>query len=142
MSPPSRPQTVVGAVVVADGRVLAARRTRPPELAGHWEFPGGKVEPDEDPAVALRREIAEELDLAVTVGVELAGPDGAWPISSAYELRLFVTAVADDRRPTAGADHDQLRWLGPAELDSVAWLPADRQALGAVAAYIAELTQR
>ena len=130
---------MVGAVIIDRGRVLAARRTRPPGLAGSWEFPGGKVEPGEDPAAALQREIAEELDLMITIGTELPGPAGGWPISPAYVLRLFVAAVSGDREATAGPDHDQLRWLAPAELESVAWLPADRQALGAVAAYVATL---
>ena len=52
---------VVGAAIVRDGRVLAARRTTPPEPAGRWELPGGKVEPGETAAAALVREIGEEL---------------------------------------------------------------------------------
>ena len=52
---------VVGAAVVRDGRVLACRRTTPPEAAGRWEFPGGKVEPGESPDAALVRELHEEL---------------------------------------------------------------------------------
>ena len=130
---------MVGAVIIDRGRVLAARRTRPLSLAGRWEFPGGKVEPGEDPTAALQREIAEELDLSITVGVELPGPGDGWPISPAYVLRLFSCTVSGDRAATAGPDHDQFRWLGPTELDSVTWLPADRQALSAVAAYLATL---
>ena len=52
---------VVGAAVVRHGRVLATRRTNPPEAAGRWEFPGGKVEPGEDAEDAVVREIREEL---------------------------------------------------------------------------------
>ncbi|WP_194384805.1 NUDIX domain-containing protein [Microbacterium luteum] len=52
---------VVGAVIVRDGLILAARRTRPADLAGQWEFPGGKVEDGEDLPTALAREIREEL---------------------------------------------------------------------------------
>src|SRR5699024_83230 len=48
---------VVGAVITKGGRVLAARRTYPAGLAGYWEFPGGKVEADERPDAALKREI-------------------------------------------------------------------------------------
>ena len=140
MHPAAQPQTVVGAVIVDRGRVLAARRTRPASLAGGWEFPGGKVEPGEDPTAALVREIAEELDVVITVGAELPGPDDGWPISPTYVLRLFVAAVDGDRIARAGADHDQLRWLAPAELESVPWLAADHQALGPVAAYLVTLT--
>ena len=121
---------MVGAVLVDRGRVLAARRTRPTALAGQWEFPGGKVEPGEDPSAALVREIAEELNLAITVGPELSG--APWPISSAYELRLFLAALADTGEPRPGPDHDQISWLAPDLLRSVRWLPADEQALDAV----------
>jgi 8-oxo-dGTP diphosphatase len=136
------PQTVVGAVIIDRGNVLAARRTKPASLAGSWEFPGGKVEPGEDPTAALEREIAEELGVGITVGDELPGPDGGWPISSAYMLRLFFAAVDVDGAAEAGPDHDQLRWLAPAELESVPWLAADRQALGTVTAYLARLPRQ
>ena len=58
---------VVGAAIVRDGRVLAARRTAPPEAAGRWELPGGKVESGETPDAALVREVAEELGCTVAV---------------------------------------------------------------------------
>ncbi len=122
-------RTVVGAVIISDGRVLAARRTRPEALAGLWEFPGGKVEPGEDPRVALAREIEEELSATIAVLDEVG--DAPWAISDEYELRLFVTSVSSgELRP--GADHDELRWLAPADLESVDWLPSDRTAIEAV----------
>ena len=62
------------ASIVEDGRVLAARRTGPPELAGQWELPGGKVDPGETEADALARELAEELGIEVAVG-ERVGAD-------------------------------------------------------------------
>ena len=82
---------VVGAAIVRRGRVLATRRTHPPEASGLWEFPGGKVEPGERPENALVREIREELGCGIPVPHE----------------------------------HDALRWLGPDELEDVAWLRAD-----------------
>ncbi|RLV50056.1 (deoxy)nucleoside triphosphate pyrophosphohydrolase [Nocardioides mangrovicus] len=127
---------VVGAVLVDSlerpTRVLAARRTRPAELAGRWEFPGGKVEAGETPPQALARELGEELAIEVAVGSELAAPDGnAWPISGAYELRLFYAVVVAGT-PTPGESHDQVRWLSYDQLDSVSWLESDRAALGLV----------
>ena len=123
--------TVVGAIVVHDGRVLAARRSRPPELAGRWEFPGGKVEPDEDVRGALVREVREELGAVIAVGEELSGGGVAWPISAELELRLFLaTVVEGELQP--GPDHDALRWVDPDEVAAVDWLPSDRLALPAL----------
>jgi 8-oxo-dGTP diphosphatase len=125
------PQEVVGAVIVADGRVLAARRTRPADLAGYWEFPGGKVEAGEDPRVALVREIAEELGSRIEVLYEIGV--APWVISEKYVLRLFMSTLSHGE-PRPGSDHDELRWLTSAEIESVDWLAADRLALAEVRA--------
>jgi 8-oxo-dGTP diphosphatase len=124
---------VVGAALVRDGRVLAARRSRPARLAGGWECPGGKVEPGESDAAALARELREELVVEVAVGARLgAAEDGS------IRLTLYAaTLAAGEPRPIA--DHDELRWLGPDELPSVAWLPIDAELLPAVAALLRAL---
>lgn len=115
---------VVAAAIVRDGRVLAARRTRPAELAGRWEFPGGKVEPGETDAAALVRECREELGVRVRV-LHRVGPEIAMP--SGASLRCYhATLKGGSAEPRPGADHDALRWLGVEELHDVAWLPADR----------------
>ena len=112
---------VVGAVIIRDGRVLAARRTSPGSHAGRWEFPGGKVEPDETMATALAREIDEELGCAI----EIVG----WlPLSVPVRPDVVLTlaqARLVDGEPVAGPDHDALRWLAADALDDVAWLDAD-----------------
>ena len=111
---------VVGAAVLRHGRVLAARRTHPPEASGLWELPGGKVEPGEDPEVAIVREIREELGCEVRVTGRLAGEQ---PIGERYALRvLVVEVVTGDPVPH---EHDAVRWLGPEELDEVRWLTPD-----------------
>ncbi|MHC1559871.1 NUDIX domain-containing protein [Actinomycetospora sp. C-140] len=119
---------VVGAAVVRDGRVLAARRTRPAAAAGRWELPGGAVEPGEDEATALARELREELALA-DVGVgERLGPEVALPGEKVLRIRVCRT----DAEPTA-LEHDALRWVGPDELDGLDWLDTDREVLPALA---------
>ncbi|MCW2796268.1 (deoxy)nucleoside triphosphate pyrophosphohydrolase [Nocardioides sp.] len=112
--------TVVGAAILRDGRVLAARRTSPPELAGRWEFPGGKVEPGESPTAALERELREELGCAVRVTGWLAGTT---PIGTTHELSVATVALLDGE--PAPTEHDVVRWLGADELDDVDWLEPD-----------------
>jgi len=111
---------VVGGALVRDGRVLASRRTEPPRLAGLWEFPGGKVEPGEDDATALVRELREELRVEVVVGARL-GED--LPIGPTAVLRVYVCALVSGE--PALVDHDEHRWLGADELLDVPWIPVD-----------------
>lgn len=122
----------------APTRLLGARRTSPSELAGLWEFPGGKVELGELPVAALRRELREELGIEVIVGDELA-PGAAtgrpreegvsWPAMNGHRMRVWLAAV-ERGSPRPLADHDELRWLDLADLESVPWLPADLPILG------------
>ncbi len=124
---------VVGAALVRDGRVLAARRTAPAAAAGRWEFPGGKVEPGETPDAALVREVAEELGVTIEVRRWLAG---SAPIGASYELTVAVTSVVDGE-PTP-VEHDLVRWLAADELDDVDWLEPDRPFLAELRRSLAE----
>src|SRR5690554_2903914 len=110
----TRTLVVAGAVVDrldAPTMLLAARRAKPVSLAGRWEFPGGKVEPGEEPEAGLRRELHEELGVDVVLGSEHAGPDdGAWILSEKYVMRLWLATVASGV-PAPLVEHDELRWL-------------------------------
>jgi alanyl-tRNA synthetase len=118
-------RVVVAAAVERRGRLLAARRTRPAALAGRWELPGGKVEPGEDPAPALVRELREELAVDATVVGRVPGPlDGDWPLDESSVLRVMRVRV-DRGDPDPVLAHDEVRWLGPRELGEVHWLDAD-----------------
>jgi 8-oxo-dGTP diphosphatase len=113
---------VVGAAIIDAGRVLACARTAPPEVAGRWEFPGGKVEPGEDEVTALIRECVEELGVAVDVG-DRVGDDV--PLGHGWAvLRVYVARLVDGGEPQP-LHHAELRWLSADQLDSVPWLPAD-----------------
>ena len=132
-NPVSAIRDVVAAAIL-DGpdrptRVLAARRSGPAELAGRWEFPGGKVEPGETCEAALVREIEEELGVAIELRVELT--DGApWLIKAGWQLRVWTAAMAtDDDPPRPGDSHDEVRWLSRSELEAVDWLAPDRPAV-------------
>jgi len=110
----------MGAAIIRHGRVLVARRTHPPELAGGWEFPGGKVEPGEDPDTALVREVREELGCEISITGQLPGES---PIRAGLVLRVAVAALV--KGEPIPHEHDAVRWLGPDELGDVDWLKAD-----------------
>lgn len=122
-------RVVVGAAIVSDGRVLAACRSAPVELAGGWEFPGGKVEDGESEADALVRECREELGVEVAVGRLI----GTQSITDGVVLHVYLAEHLLGY-PEARLDHDEVRWLAADDLNSVGWLPADQPMLAAVAA--------
>lgn len=124
---------VVAAVLVRDARVLAARRAAHRREGGLWELPGGKVEPGEDDATALARELGEELGVTVAVGAVVGESDHAYGHGVVRLVALRCTLLAGE--PEA-LDHDELRWLGPGELASVTWAPADIPLLAAVRALL------
>ncbi len=112
---------IVGAAILDGGRVLAAQRAEPPELAGGWEFPGGKVDLGESDEAALVRECREELAVDVGLGERL-GPDIELNSGTAI-LRVWIARILTGV-PVA-VEHAALRWLSADELFDVAWLPAD-----------------
>jgi 8-oxo-dGTP diphosphatase len=113
---------IVGAAIITDGRVLACARAEPPEMAGMWEFPGGKVEAGESDIEALVRECDEELGVRVAVG-ERIGDDVLLGHGRAI-LRVYAARLLDGDQPQP-LEHAELRWLAADELDTVHWLPAD-----------------
>ncbi|MFI6229285.1 (deoxy)nucleoside triphosphate pyrophosphohydrolase [Micromonospora echinospora] len=129
-------KVVVGAAIVADGRVLACARSAPPEVAGRWEFPGGKVEPGESETDALVRECAEELAVRVEVGDRI-GRDVRMAHGRAV-LRVYAARLLGDDRPRA-LEHAEMRWLSADELDTVDWLPADVPIVAALRPLLARL---
>ena len=118
----TEPRVVVGAAIRVGEKVLAAARAYPPELAGLWEFPGGKVEPAETEEDALRRECREELG----VDIELGGRVGSdlVTVGGRYVLRIYWATLREGE-PEA-LEHAGLRWLTADELDDVPWLPGNR----------------
>jgi 8-oxo-dGTP diphosphatase len=122
-------QIVVAGAIIRGSEVLVAQRNRPPELAGRWELPGGKVMPGETESAAMARELAEELDVDIAVGDRL-GDDVA--LNETTTLRAYrVRLLRGEPHPR---DHQALRWVTAAELHSVDWVPADR-------AWLPDLTQ-
>ena len=113
--------SVVAAVIESEGRFFATQRGYGPQKDG-WEFPGGKIEPGETPEAALVREIREELDADITVGEKLVQVEYDYP-GFHLSMGCYRCALVSGRLTLK--EHETARWLAPAELRSVAWLPPD-----------------
>lgn len=124
-------RVVVAAVIERDGLILAARRTGPAQLAGKWEFPGGKVEPGESDIAALVRECREEIGVRITVG-ERVGPEYE-TAGGAMVVRTFLAMIEEGEPETRGS-HDALEWVRPgtAEARALRWLEGDLLILDAL----------
>ncbi len=116
---------VVATALVRDGTVLAARRSYPPELAGRWELPGGRVEPGETEAEAVIRECHEELGTSVRPLGRL-GTDLPIAIGS---LRVHHAELLPGAGEPQALEHTALRWVGPGELPDLDWVDTDRAVL-------------
>ena len=134
--------------------LLCAARSYPPEHAGQFELPGGKVEPAERPEQALARELDEEIGMSARLGPELIPPRGlavpvplgggpgddapAWPAMHGFRMRVWLAEPAllgDQGR--VGADHLSLEWVSldpPDRLRRLPWLEADLPIIDALVA--------
>lgn len=126
----SKQINVVGAVIVRDGTILCAQRGKG-FLAGMWEFPGGKIEPDETPVEALRRELVEELKIDVEVGEKVATTSYEYDFGN-VTLTTFYCRL-DDGEPTL-TEHIAVKWLAPEALATLEWAPADIPAVDKIRA--------
>ena len=121
---------VVAAVLRDErGRVLITQRPAGKHMAGYWEFPGGKIAPGESSEQALKRELAEEL------GVALRRCHPLLQLRHDYADRvveLEVFAVDDYAGEPAGLEAQALKWVAAAELGGQALLPADRPIIEAL----------
>ena len=113
---------VVGAVFIRDGKVLAAKRGPDKALPGMWEFPGGKIEPGESAAEALRRELAEELKVDVEIRNYLTTTEYEYDFGIVSLATYYVELTSSDPVLT---EHVEIRWLRKSELFDVDWAPAD-----------------
>ena len=114
---------VTAAIVERDGTFLVTRRPRGVHLGGLWEFPGGKCEPGESHPECLRREIQEELGIAIEVNGEV------FTVSHAYddrivELHFFACDIAAEPRPLIG---QEIRWVPGDGLLELEFPPADAE---------------
>ena len=115
-------EVLAGVITDARDRVLLTRRTEGRDLAGLWEFPGGKREPGETPEEALVRELHEELGITAHVGTHVITVPQAYP---GKRLRLDVRRVTHWTGIPRGREGQALAWVPAQKLSSYAMPPAD-----------------
>jgi mutator protein MutT len=114
---------VVAAVIETNERFLVTRRQAGVHLAGLWEFPGGKIDPDESHAAALKRELKEELDAEIEVADCLYTTVHAYD-DRTVELHFYHCSLKGEARPLIG---QEMRWVLRAELPTLGFPPADNE---------------
>ena len=112
---------VVAALLFPGGRLFATQRGYG-DWKGYWEFPGGKIEPEETPQEALIREIREELDIGIKVLSHACDVEYDYP-EFHLSMQCFRCEIASGRPKLL--EHEAARWLRRSELRTVNWLPAD-----------------
>jgi len=121
---PSQPHyTVTAAVIQRDGQVLIARRPADGLLGGLWEFPGGKLQPGEDLAACLRREIKEELDAEVAVHGQIGVYNHAY---THFRVTLHAFRCSLERGEPRNLEHAALAWAPPDALEAYPMGKIDR----------------
>ena len=113
---------VAGALFDVDGRVLIAQRPAGKALAGRWEFPGGKLEPGEDPRAGLERELREELGVEVQDAHRLLRYRHDYP---GRTVDLDFWNVTGWSGTPHGREGQALKWVRPADLPHEDILEAD-----------------
>jgi 8-oxo-dGTP diphosphatase len=114
---------VVAGFIVQNGKVLICQRTKYQPMALKWEFPGGKIEPGEQPRVALRRELEEELGIEATVGDELVRMRHIYKNGGAVELRFFIVEAFQGE--IENRIFNDVQWVGREDLPNYDFLEAD-----------------
>jgi len=124
---PSRIIVVLAAIVEGDdGRLLITRRVEGTHLAGLWEFPGGKCEPEESHEACLARELLEELGVVADVGDEVLTTEHSYA-DRVIRLHFRYCRITGTPQPLLG---QEVRWVERAELRSFEFPPADRELIG------------
>ena len=116
---------VVAAIIYKDGGYFATQRGYG-EFEGMWEFPGGKIEPGESREVALKREIQEELGVDITIDEFLCTTNYDYP---SFHLTMHCYICSIEAGEIVLREHKSAQWLTPETLDSVEWLPADKEVI-------------
>lgn len=115
---------VVCALLIRNGCVLCAQRSERMALPLKWEFPGGKLELNELPEAALKREILEELGVEIEIGSPLQISEHSDDGVRTIRLIPFLARIIDGNEPKAH-EHSEIRWVPNSELMQLDWAAAD-----------------
>ena len=116
---------VVAAVIVGEGKVLACQRNGAGKFPLKWEFPGGKVRPEEAPGAALARELAEELNVVAKIGPQIFRARHKYSeMTETVELLFFRAEIESGK--LENRIFSDLKWLPPQDLPDLDFLEADR----------------
>lgn len=114
---------VAAAIICDESRVLATQRGYG-EFKDMWEFPGGKIEINETPEEALKREVMEELDIKVRIEEPFCAVEYDYPTFH-LSMSCFICSIVEGKLTLK--EHESAKWLSAEELDIVEWLPADAE---------------
>jgi len=115
---------VVCAILRRDDLILLAQRPEGKHLALKWEFPGGKVEPSEDPQAAMVRELKEELGCEVEIAAALPRSSHAYE-RGVVEMIPFICRLTSNSSEPHPHEHAALAWVTMEELQGYDLAPAD-----------------
>ncbi len=110
-------------MIFQDEKILVCQRTRHQTMPLKWEFPGGKIEPGEQPRDALHRELEEELGIDATIAEEVARIRHDYKNGAAVELRFYT--VREYKGEIENRIFKDMRWALRSELPSLDFLEAD-----------------
>ena len=113
---------VVAAIIIQNGKCFSVQRGYG-EYKDYWEFPGGKIEDGESNENALKREIKEELDTIIDVKELFDIIDYTYPT---FHLHMYCYLCSIKEGNLHLIEHEDKKWLGKEDIDSVNWLPADK----------------
>jgi 8-oxo-dGTP diphosphatase len=123
----------VTAALIRNGReILIAQRGRDKRFGRQWEFPGGKVRPNESPEECLQREIKEELNLEVRVEQHVCTIHHSYPDFDIDLVAFWCSIVGGEVRL---AEHEQIRWITLAEASQYDFVEADLKVIAFLAGH-------
>lgn len=116
-------QQVTAALIEKDGRILLALRKAGKHMGRRWEFPGGKVDPGEDPKEALRRELEEEFSIHAEIGEYLGSTRFR---RNRLDLQLFLFRATHLAGTFVLREHEAIRWVEPERIEAYDLVDSDR----------------